>query len=66
MIAYAGVRVKVHSLTIFFNQAKVSRHLAYLKRAGLVADREDGPIDLGYGQTLASLIIFVDRQPPAA
>jgi hypothetical protein len=47
MIAYAGVVVKVHSLTIFFNQPKGSRHLAYLKRAGLVADRKDDPIDLG-------------------
>jgi hypothetical protein len=42
MIAYAGMKVKVHSLTIFLNQPKVSRHLAYLKRAGLVADRMDG------------------------
>ena len=66
MIAYAGVGVKVHGLTIIFNQPKVSRHLAYLKRAGLLADRKGGPIDLGYGQTLASLIISVDRQPSAA
>jgi len=66
MIAYAGVGVKVHSLTISVNQPKLSRHLAYLKRAGLLAGRKDGPNDLGYGQTLASLIISVDRQPSAA
>ena len=61
MIAYAGMGGKVHSLTNF-NQPKVSRRLAYLKRAGLVADRKDG---LWVHYRLADTI-SVDRQPSAA
>lgn len=41
------------------NQPKVSRHLAYLKRAGLVADRKDGL--LVYYQLAAELPAYAER-----
>lgn len=41
------------------NQPKVSRHLAYLKRAGLVADRKDGL--LVYYRLAAGLPAYAER-----
>ena len=46
------------------NQPKVSRHLAYLKRAGLVADRDSLSVHYRLAEPLANLTETTDRITP--